>query len=93
MARSAGTAGKKRITFTIDAPSAAEVILVGDFNGWDTSKHLMKPGKNGSWTRTVMLAPGHHEYKFVVDGEWITDPRHQDLVHNDQGTMNSTLDV
>ena len=31
--------------------------------------------KSGSiFSATVTLTPGVHEYKFVVDGNWITDP-------------------
>ena len=53
--------------------TAAEVNLAGDFNSW--SRRSIKMIKNGNvWTGEVELEPGKYEYKFVVDGKWVTDP-------------------
>ena len=32
---------RKKITFSIDAAVAKEVILLGDFNSWTSKKHKM----------------------------------------------------
>jgi 1,4-alpha-glucan branching enzyme len=84
---------KKRITFKLEATGGKEAILVGDFNGWDENKHIMKKDKKGMWTKIVTLAPGRHEYKFVVDGYWQNDPGNDQVVTNSFGTLNNFLDV
>ena len=63
------------VKFVYLAPGADKVFLVGDFNGWDTTKTPLARGTDGSWTVTVPLSAGRHLYGFVVDGSWNTDPR------------------
>jgi len=84
---------KRRLTFSLDAPGAKEVLLVGDFNGWNTKKHPMKKSKRGIWNKIVMLSPGTHEYKFFVDGEWWHDPNNDQTCYNEYGTLNSLITV
>jgi hypothetical protein len=64
------------VRFVLAAPGAAQVALVGDFNGWDTTVTPLRPiGAGGVWFVEVPLTRGHHEYAFVVDGrEWRPDP-------------------
>lgn len=70
-------------------PNARNVILSGTFNEWNESALRMHRDSSGNWTREVVLAPGNYEYKFIVDGQWITDPQCPDSVVNDQHTWNS----
>ena len=63
------------VKFVYLAPRADKVFLVGDFNGWDTTKTPLARGDDGSWTVTLPLSAGRHLYGFVVDGSWSTDPR------------------
>lgn len=51
-----------------------EVLLAGDFSEWKPVK--MTKQKDGTFVSSVPLAPGSHEYKFIIDGQWITDPDH-----------------
>ena len=83
----------KRITFKLESTGGKEAILVGDFNGWDEKKHIMKKDKKGRWTKIVTLAPGRYEYKFLVDGKWQNDPLNDQVVTNSFGTLNNFLDV
>jgi hypothetical protein len=64
------------VKFVFVAPQAKNVSLVGDFNGWDTTKTPMARVANGGvWTVTLPLPAGRHLYSFVVDGSaWSTDP-------------------
>lgn len=39
------------------------------------------------------LRPDRHEYKFIVDGEWVRDPGNPDMVVNQHGTFNSVLRI
>lgn len=54
---------------------AQTVTVCGDFTNWGAKPVSMTKNAKGIWTVTVTdLEPGDHEYKFVVDGQWITDP-------------------
>ncbi len=48
------------------------VYLAGDFNGWSTTKHRMRPCPEG-YTITVPLSEGFYHYKFYAFGEWLHD--------------------
>jgi 1,4-alpha-glucan branching enzyme len=53
--------------------NARLVILTGNFNGWNTAELAMIKTATG-WELPYVVAPGNHEYKYIVDGQWITDP-------------------
>ncbi|MCK9412351.1 MAG: glycogen-binding domain-containing protein [Prolixibacteraceae bacterium] len=52
---------------------ARRVVLAGSFNNWKTDELLMDKTANG-WKMPYILPAGNYEYKFIVDGKWITDP-------------------
>jgi chromosome partitioning protein len=62
------------VMFSLEAPSAASVQLVGDFNQWVVDGNEMEPS-GPIWRKLVKLDPGRYRYRFVVDGEWRSDPR------------------
>lgn len=78
-------------TFTLQGFSSARYIAIaGTFNGWNENRHFMtKVG--GTWVCKMQLSPGKHLYKFIVDGEWITDLANPIREDNDKGTKNSVL--
>ena len=82
---------RRRVSFSFEGPDARKVILVGDFNNWDPQKHAMKHNGDGTWNKTVMLAPGRYEYKFFVDGDWKLDPQNSQTCSNCFGTQNSVF--
>jgi 1,4-alpha-glucan branching enzyme len=84
---------RRRIRFRLEAAHRHQVALVGDFNAWDPKKHLMKETSEGLWEKIVLLPPGTYEYKFYVDGQWVTDPNNAHLRTNDYGTRNSVIVV
>jgi len=53
--------------------NAKQVWVSGSFNGWKQDELLMKKTSNG-WELPYTLGAGNYEYKFIVDGKWITDP-------------------
>jgi 1,4-alpha-glucan branching enzyme len=71
----ASAPARRRISFTLSAPDARNVKLAGDFTGWEDAAREMTRQSNGSWKTTVTVAPGQHEYRFIVDGQWVDDPR------------------
>ncbi len=64
----------RRQTFSINAPKAMSVLLVGDFTRWQEEAIEMEKQKGGEWKISVTLAPGTYQYRFIVDGEWRDDP-------------------
>jgi len=64
------------VTFVFDAPGAAMVSLVGDFNGWDPhATPLRRSASGGRWTAEVRLDRGLHQYGYVIDDRvWAVDP-------------------
>lgn len=82
---------RRRVTFSLEAPGARQVILMGDFNRWDAKVHRMKGDENGVWNKSVMLTPGRYEYKFLVDEGWQTDPQNHHVCINSFGTHNNVL--
>ena len=83
---------EKMIEFRLSMPQARTVAVAGTFNDWDAKRHPMqKDGTN--WKATVPLAPGRYEYRFVADGQWLSDPNAKETVGNDFGSTNSVLVV
>ncbi len=54
-------------------PQAKKVALAGSFNNWNPDELIMEKTTDG-WEFPYVLGAGNYEYKFVVDGKWITDP-------------------
>lgn len=69
----------KKVTFSYFAPTADAVYAAGNMTNWGDGKKLMNyQEKTGFWTLEMELDPGDYEYKFVVDGSWVTDPRNEE---------------
>lgn len=64
------------VRFVFAELGARQVALAGDFNGWSrTATPLEEISSSGQWSVELVLAPGRHEYVFIVDGErWVADP-------------------
>ena len=84
---------KKRVEFKIKAPEAQSILLSGNFNGWSDNADPMKKDGSGTWRKVKMLPKGSHEYKFIIDGTWVTDPESADTVPNQFGSVNSIRKV
>jgi len=74
-------------------PRANEVLLVGDFTGWNKNPIPLKRQKDGSWRTVVDLQPGSHEYRFLVDGQWYNDTGCGTRRSNPFGSQNCVRDV
>jgi 1,4-alpha-glucan branching enzyme len=64
----------RTIYFRLEAPDAAQVSVVGDFNDWDAGKHGLHKKPDGVWECQVPLPPGRYAYHFIVDGASRLDP-------------------
>jgi len=81
------------VPFRLVKPDAKGAFLCGEFNGWSLTATPMDRHDDGHWEATVSLPPGKYQYKFVVDGEWLTDPAAEQNVPNNCGSFNSVVDV
>lgn len=71
------------VEFIYESATAKEVCLAGDFNGWNLNSLPLGKDANGTWRIRVAVAPGHHEYRFIVDGDWQNDPHACGFVPNE----------
>ncbi len=76
------------VRFSFKPAKAVKTVLVaGDFNGWQPMS--MKKQTDGSFVRDVPANQRKFEYKFIVDGQWISDPDNSQWARNPYGTFNS----
>jgi 1,4-alpha-glucan branching enzyme len=66
------------MAFRLWAPNARKVSLVGTFNHWDASRHVMQREGNGYWFASVPEAAAGHEYRYLLSTPagnlWRMDP-------------------
>jgi hypothetical protein len=79
------------VRFTLVADGARKVAVAGDFNDWDPSATQLVTDGKGNFSGTLRLPPGAHEYMFVVDGQWITDPAASERRPDGFGRTNAVL--
>jgi cyclomaltodextrinase len=73
-------------SFTPRGMRVVAVHLAGTFNNWDSSAIELTDRGDGTYTTTIRLPEGYHEYKFVVNGDtWLEDPRADVALRNPDG--------
>jgi len=84
----------KEVEFVLEKPGARFVALAGSFNNWDPQISPMSRDLEGEvWKVRIPLKPGRYEYRFVVDGQWLSDPNAEESVRNEFGSRNSVIIV
>ena len=69
-----GGGEKVFVQFRLQSSDASDVRLAGSFTHWQPEYQLHETAP-GLWTVTLPLAPGVHDYAFIIDGQrWVTDP-------------------
>jgi 1,4-alpha-glucan branching enzyme len=82
------------VDFVLECNGAEQVFVCGDFNDWHpTSLRMIGNPDMGLWEKRLVLPPGRHEYKFIVDGKWLHDPDARENVRNIHGSLNSVVEV
>jgi len=80
---------KKRPTIIKYSGQGKEVYVCGTFNEWQKMK-MSRSQKD--FVAMVELGEGNHEYKFFVDGQWLTDPNIP-TIENGTGFKNHVIHV
>ncbi len=92
--KKAANGGKKKVRFELAAEPGSQVYVAGTFNNWDAAKNPLKDNPDSGHFKAILSLPeGTHEYKFIVNGVWFSDPKCQDWVPDGCGAMNSVLKV
>ena len=82
------------MTFTIEAPAAKDIYIVGDFNEWKISdESRLGRYENGCWEKRMGLPQGRYRYQFLVDGKWTVDSKNPELETNTFGTFDSIMEI
>lgn len=68
-------AGPRKVLFELSIADASMVSVAGTFNDWKPGATPLTFMGGTKWARKLALAPGRHEYRFVVNGKWM-DPPH-----------------
>ena len=83
----------KDVMLTLERPGARKISVAGSFNEWNPERTPMSRDLEGTWRATLSLKPGRYEYRFVADGQWISDHNASESVLNEYGSTNSVLIV
>lgn len=84
----------REVVFEGNFKGVAEVALVGDFNRWKSSNHLLKKLDGEKWRIKVLFPPGHYQYQFLVDGKvWMTDENNPIKISDGFGGFNSGIRI
>jgi glycosidase len=87
------------IRFTFEGGAGIDSVAVaGTFNSWVGDAAPLTRVGAATWQGTVMVKPGRHHYKYVVNGrDWILDPGNpwvsEDAQNNSCFTINEFGDV
>jgi glycosidase len=83
----------KKVRFTFEPQETyRQVFLAGTFNDWSTDATPMRSA-DGRFEVVLPLPAGEYQYKFVADGEWITDMTAKGFHPDGFGGQNSVIIV
>ncbi|MEL4307918.1 isoamylase early set domain-containing protein [Joostella sp. CR20] len=84
-----------KVTFTVPANEANEVVVVGDFNEWNPESASLKKLKNGHFKGTFeMPKDSAYEFRYIIDGTYTNEAEADAFKWNDfAGTENAVLHV
>ncbi|KAI3705510.1 hypothetical protein L1987_75749 [Smallanthus sonchifolius] len=84
---------RKPVTLTWKGEECSTVAIAGLDIGWGQRTPLTYDKNQGTWTLHRDLPEGRYEYKYIVDGEWMTN-KHELLTPVDKdGNINNYIQV
>jgi len=83
----------QEVKFLFRTNGARSVKVAGTFTDWEKNAIELQKLGDGEWSAMVKLPSGEYQYKFLVDGEWFTDPNASAEVWNNIGSVNSWISV
>lgn len=71
-----------------------DVYVTGEFNSWQKNdNYKLKKIDSDTWAINLPFPKGEYRYKFIVDGEWISDPNNKKAENDPYGGINSIFVV
>jgi len=83
----------RAVRLEVFQPNAMDVCVAGSFNEWQPQATPMVPLGEGRWAKELTLPDGRYEYRFVVDGKWVSDPNAAESAPNPFGSSNSVITI
>ncbi|MFH1845231.1 MAG: AAA family ATPase [bacterium] len=84
---------EESVQFVADFPHAKRVAVTGSFCNWSARGLPLSRRLDGNWECHAALPTGRHQYRYIVDGAWISDPNNTKTVSNEFGETNSLITV
>ncbi|MDR6940912.1 glycogen-binding domain-containing protein [Mucilaginibacter pocheonensis] len=82
----------EKVVFKLDGyTDVKKVQVAGGFNNWEHGKIPLVKTKTG-WAVSLIIPPGNYGYKFIVDDNWMTDPKNPRNME-EGGIVNSYISV
>lgn len=82
------------LALSFEGRDPEDVMLAGEFNDWVPDGGVeLKRDEKGRWMKFVAARPGLYQYKFVLRGAWVSDPRNAREVDNTFGSRNSLVSI
>lgn len=82
------------VVFSFPADVDARIVqIAGEFNNWNPEKCSLRKNSGGDWFLRMPLKSGTYQYKYVVDGKWVLDPKNEQKIETDFGGFNSIITV
>jgi 1,4-alpha-glucan branching enzyme len=84
-----------KVTFSVEAKTANQASVIGDFNNWSLEEGALSKLKNGTFKATFDLnKDAVYEFKYVIDGVFVNEPEADSFRWNDYaGSENSVLAI
>jgi tetratricopeptide (TPR) repeat protein len=82
-------------TFAIPDGRVHNVSVTGDFNGWSAKATPLACVNEGVYRVSIEMSEGIHQYKLLVDGNWMPDPKGDETLEKPDGFggMNSAVRI
>jgi glycosidase len=81
---------KQAVSFSLNLQTETQVSIFGSFNGWVPEAMSFQ---EGTYSKTLLLGDGSHQYLFQIDGQNTLDPNNSDSISNGMGAFNSILSI
>ena len=79
--------------FVYQSTNANKVSIAGSFNNWSADANPLTNYGDGVWKAAIELQANYYQYKIVVDGNWIPDPKNDWKINDGGDNFNSVVKV
>jgi hypothetical protein len=70
----------------------SSVQICGSFDKWQVRHPLTYDALQNKWSVTLKIKKGNHNYKYIVDGDWLTSNLEK-TIKDDNGFVNNVISI